>query len=52
MLTRSRPTIDPCIFGSAIGDLFPENPKLSINLIVIKKEHRYYHGNQDKRVNP
>jgi hypothetical protein len=25
MLTSARPTIDPCILGSAIGDLFPEN---------------------------
>ena len=24
MLTSERPTIDPCILGSAIGDLFPE----------------------------
>ena len=24
-LTSERPTIDPCILGSAIGDLFPGN---------------------------
>ena len=30
-LTSERPTMDPCILGSAIGDLFPENRKLSIN---------------------
>ena len=31
MLTSARPTIDPCILGSAIGDLFPENRELSID---------------------
>ena len=54
MLTSERPTIDPCILGSAIGDLLPENPSCRSDfLIVIKKERAlHYHESQDKRVNP
>ena len=42
MLTSERPTIDPCILGSAIGDLLPENPSCRSDfLIVIKKEREH-----------
>ena len=50
-LTSERPTIDPCILGSAIGDLFPGNQKFCQSTFLIKRT-LYYHENQDKRVNP
>jgi hypothetical protein len=34
MLTGTRPTIDPRILGSAMGDLFPEDQRCQL----IKKE--------------
>jgi hypothetical protein len=38
MLTSERPTIDPCILGSAIGDLFPEKPKIDDQLSHCNQE--------------
>ena len=36
MLTGTRPTIDPRILGSAMGDLFPENQRCQL---IKKREH-------------
>ena len=55
MLTSERPTIDPCILGSAIGDLFPEKPKIVDQLSHSNPERKqmyYYHESQDKHVDP
>ena len=55
MLTSERPTIDPCILGSAIGDLFPEKPKIVDQLSHSnpkRKQMYYYHESQDKHVDP
>ena len=55
MLTSERPTIDPCILGSAIGDLFPENRKFVNQLSHCNQERErciIHHESQGKRVNP